>query len=333
MNRYNILGRLIPLSLLVLSIVSCQGDISNIDELRSQSNSNKISEAEPTIIGVYDYDTFMVNDTPSPCIEAQMGQYLVVSGENLEGVTSLMFHGVDIDPADYYAQWDKIVMSVPYKLPEKDAISAMSCTTKLGSAEYAIDLAIPNIEISGVNNEFQLPGGTTSINGDYLSLCEFDGDDSKIYIEKEIDSYKKQVEVTQITDEMITITIPDDAPDNAYFTFEVSGVALTQKLHYRPTDLLLTPDSGSEAVVSAASSYATIVEGDVESDIENIFGDTAKYYRFKGSIPSGTTLIVYYVTDAFEIEDGKEASDYNLVYEINTKAGCAIPTGTTYKLT
>ncbi|MFI3262501.1 MAG: hypothetical protein R3Y26_06295 [Rikenellaceae bacterium] len=333
MKLHKIFSRFLPIVLLSLTISSCQEDIVNIDELLEQSQTNKKSEDDPQILAVYDYTTYMASGTTStPCDEAEMGQRLVISGENLEGVTALSFLGHDIDKTDYYAQWDMIIMSVPYKLPEKDAANNISCTTKFGVVEYPIGISIPNITISGVTNEFQMPGTQVDINGAYLSLCEFETNTSKIYIENTGSAYKTQVEIVQVTDEVVTVVIPDDAPDNSYFTFEVAGETLEQKIHYRPTDLLLVPDTDSEAIVAAGANYGTFINGEIESDMVNIFGDAAKYFRFKGSIPAGTMLSVFYVTDAFELEEGKDASDYEFVYEINTKAGCAIPVGTTYKL-
>lgn len=332
MKIHKTFSKLLAVAFLALTISSCQDDIVKIDELLEQSQSNKTSVDKPTISGIYDYTAFMESDgTPSPCVEAEMGQRLIISGENLEGVTSLVFQGHDIDKNDFYAQWDMIVMSVPYKLPEKDASSTMNCTTEFGVAEYPLGLAVPNITISGVTNEFEVPGRELKINGEYLSLCEFENNTSKIYLEKADEGYNKQVEIVEITDDAATVIIPSDAPDNAYFTFEIAGTALTQKIHYRPTNLLLVADEGSEAIVDAATNYGTFVNGVAEDDIDNIFGETAKYFRFKGSIPINTTLSVFYITDTFDLEDGMEASDYELVYEINTKVGCVIPTGNSYK--
>ncbi len=225
-------------------------------------------------------------------------------------------------------------MSVPYELPASDAENMIVCTTELGSAEYTVDLTIPDIVITGISNEFQLPGRELNIVGTYLTLSTFSSGDSKIYLEKEADSYKEELAVSQVTNDAITITLPDNAPDNAYITFEIDGVAQSQQFHYRPTDLLTTivPNDGTEKITDAGAPYATIVEGAVEDDIDDIFGSAAvKYYRFKGDIPSSTALTVFYVTSTFDLPAGKEASDFELVYEMNTKVDCAIPTGTTYK--
>lgn len=331
MKRFNIFNSLLPLLVGALLFTSCQDDFVNVDELRDQSNRNKKSTAAPSISGIYGYDEYMATETPSPCIEAELGEYLVVSGENLEGLTQLLFHGIEIASTDYYAQWDMIVLTVPYKLPENGSPETMSCTTEFGTTNYNIGLTIPDVEITALSNEFQVAGSTIDIYGSYLTLCDFIGGTSKVYIEKSSESYIKELEIVDVSDEMLTVVIPTDAPENALITFEVAGEPLGKKFHYRPTDLLLVPDEGSEAVVAAAANYATIVSGEVEDDIENIFGDNAKYYRFKGSIPGSTTLIVFYITDTFDLEEGKEASDYNLVYEINTQEGSSIPDGNTYK--
>ncbi len=332
MKLHNIFFRTLATLAVALLAFACQDEIVKIDELRGESNANRTSTAAPTIVGVYDYSTFMNSNTPTPCIEAQMGQDLIVSGENLEGITSLTFFGIEISTEAYYAEWDMIVMRVPYELPAEDATNALICTNSFGSAESSLELAIPNIVISNITNEFALPGSKTFVNGEFLTLCKFERGDSKIYIENSETGYKKEVEINIVTTFSATITIPADAPDNSLFTFEIQGKPLTQKFHYRPTAKLLTPDVDSEMVVAAAASLATIVTDTVEEDIEDIFGTTpVKYLRVKGNIGAGTTLSVFYVTDTFTLEDGTEPSDYALVYELNTKSGCAIPTGNTYK--
>lgn len=331
MKLNRIFKSLFAVAVIATLATACQDDIVRTDDLLAESAGNKVSTAEPTITGVYDYADFMKSETPSPCVEAQMGQDLVVVGENLQGLRSLSIKGLEVDAVDYYAEWDKIVLRIPKRLPAADAANVLVCTTALGSAEYSIDLAIPSIEISNVSNEFQLPGGRTYVNGDYLSLCEFDNGVSKIYIENSDASYKEEVKVTIITDTSVTIIIPEDAPDNSLFTFEIAGEALPQKFHYRPTNLLMTPDVDTEMIPAAGADFSTIVNGEVEDDIENIFGEVTKYYRFKGDIPQGKPLTVFFITSEFPLDEGKEASDYQLVYEVLTQVGNPIPVGNTYK--
>ncbi len=323
----------------MLAITSCQEDAVDIEALRAQSNTNKLSTAAPTIAYIYDYDDF-VSDNFTPCNDASMGQYLVISGENLQGVTSLEFHGIAISTADYYAQWDKIVMSVPSKLPESGAAESVVCTTELGSDEYAIALIIPDIVISDVSNEFELPGEEVTINGSYLTLCGFDSGNSKIYLEKSSATYKEQLSVSNITDTSVTVTIPETAPDNAYFTFEITGEDSTPKIHYRPTDLLLYGDedlatSGFTAAVEGMTISYTA--GDNEGDPENLIPDgldgesgPINYYRVTGSRTSTSwgkligidedtiPFTAYYDTPITNPED------YYLVFEVNTESGKSI---------
>lgn len=341
MRCFNIFKIAVALSLVTSIFSSCQDEIVLIDDLKGQSSSGMQSFAEPTIIGVYEYSDFMNNEEPTPSVEVQMGEDLVISGENLQGVTSLTFHGLTIDAADFYAEWSKIIFRVPRKLPAKDAANNVEFETKFGKANYTVDVVIPDIVISNVTNEFALPGSRTYINGDYLTLCEFDSGVSKIYIEKEAtngeSAYKEPVEITLVSEESVTVVVPDDAPNNAYFTFEINGEMLTQKVHYRPIDKLLFDGTNPENTCNWTE-YA-YTDGTQEGDLENLIsepvGDNTelvKYIRVFGNIPQYKFLYTINYDIDFELEDGKTSSDYCLAYEINTKVGSPIQTGNTYKL-
>lgn len=320
--------------LVALFALSCQEDISNVDELLAQSISNQVSTDIPTITGVYEYSDFMASETPSPCVEAQMGDYLVISGENLEGVIELSIKGLLIDEAEYYAQYDKVVFQVPYVLPDEEIADKVICTTKFGSAEKSVSLAIPDIEITSVSNEFQLPGKSVSIYGSYLTLCEFKtNEESNIYIYKEADGvteeYKKAVVVSIVVDDEILAVIPDDAPNNSYFVFEINGEEQPIRFHYRPTDLLMSDDT---LVVNANYTSQGTYNTTLESDVPDIFGsDEVKYLRYKGNLSTGVMCAFYETYDGTE-EWISDYSNYNFVYELNTLSGSTIASGTTYKL-
>lgn len=337
--------KLLSFMLIAFAVTSCQDDVVDIDELRAESLTNRVSTAKPTITGVYDYDTFMASDTPSPCVEAQMGQYLVVSGENLEGLTSLLFHGLDIESSEYYAQWDMVVMSVPYTLPESDASNSVTCTTKLGSVDYTIDLTIPDIEITGLVNEFQLPGEEANIVGKYMSLCKLDSDSSKVSLESaDGTTYNQQLEVTSITNEAVTVSIPADAPDNSYIniSYVVDDEPQAIKLHFRPTDCLLFGDqeltSNAGAVDGMTVSYT---DGTGDGDPENLISkgldgasDPIKYYRITGSrTATGWGKLIGITTSIVSQFNGtiENPENYNFVFEVNTKSDKSIPAGVTYK--
>ncbi len=336
MKLNNIFKSLLALSMVAMVATSCQDEIVNIDELHGQNDAHKESTAEPVILGVYDYKAFMASDTPSPCIEAQMGQDLVIKGENLQGLTSISLKGVEIDPADYYAEWDQVVLRIPYKLPNKEAANVLMCENKFGSTESSLELLIPDIVLSNVTNAFCMPGERTYINGKFLSLCEFENGVSKIYIENEAAGYKKEVEITLVTDDSATITIPSDAPDNSLFVFEINGETLTQKFHYRPTDCLLFDGTNPENTCNWTDFAYT--DGTADGDIENLIPyavgentELVKYIRVFGDIPKYKFLYSINYDIDFELEEGKTTADYAVEFEINTAKGHPIPVGNTYK--
>ncbi len=338
MKKHNILNKtLLLVAVALLSFTSCQQEIVHIDELKADSMTNKKSVAAPSISGVYAHNDFYTNESPTLLTKVELNSEIVIAGQNLQGLSAVMFNNQTLNLNNLYQQWDKVVLRLPDSLP-----STINDTLKLansfGTAAVKLGLLLPDAVFEKVGNGFQFPGRTTTIHGANFSLYGFDTSRSSVRLEDE-KGYNKQLEVLNVTDKELLVKIPDDAPDNAYFAFTTAGENQPQRLHYRPTDKLLFSGLNPVNTLNNVPDGFTYTDGSGKGDPENLIpypviegGEVPKFYRQAADTKAWATFLQIKHDIAFEIPDGKTAADYYLVYEINTAVGKPIPTGNSYIL-
>ncbi|MFR9554031.1 MAG: hypothetical protein SNH35_07280, partial [Rikenellaceae bacterium] len=284
---------------------------------------------------------YATSDTPTELDKVNTGEWIVITGENLEGATSVVFNSEELDITEAYAQWDMMVITVPEDLPA-EINNKLVYTTSLGSCEIDLGLVLPAAQFNYVENEFELQGNTTKIFGKNFSVYGFDSDPvrSWVVLSNEVESYEETLTMEWCDDENLKVTIPTDAPNNSLFKFILEGDEDAQRLHYRPTDLLLFGDvelTNNVTVTDGVTITYTdgTQSGDPECLIPNgIDGNSTavKYFRIVGDAPSGwySYINIPSPTIYFTMPNDKTADDYYFVFELNTSASSSIPTGTTY---
>ncbi len=339
MKRFNIFYKIVVVALSAIVSLSCQDEI-DLDALRESNYKNKVSTQAPTITAFYSHNDYVTSETPTPLSEVNTGEWIVVQGENLEGVTSVLYNNEELDLSDAYAQWDMMVVAIPEDLPT-EINHKFKYTTALGSAEDDLNLILPAAIFSGVENEFQLQGETTKIIGKNFSIYGFDSTPLRSTVVLTNDSdYSETLTVEWCDDENLKVIIPTDAPNNSYFEFILDGVTDAQRLHYRPTDCLLFGDAeltngltvkdGVDVAYTDGSG-----SGDPESLISYEFDGLSfagKYFRIVGAAPTGwySYIMVSTPTPNFTLPGDKTTADYYFVFELNTANGSTIPVGNKY---
>ncbi len=324
------------ISLSLLSgLAACQDDIVHVDEFRDENTANTPSTGAPVITQVSDYNDYMNNESSQALTNVVMDSYVVIEGENLEGLKMLVFNSDTLNLREIHAQWDYTVFKVPAKLPAV-INNKLSYTTKFGTATTELKLQLPGIEIDKMVNAFQLQGEQTQILGKNFSLYGFDQDRSKVYL-SDASGYNKSVDLALVSDTCLQITLPTDAPNNALISFELDGEISSHKLYYRPIDLLLFGGE-SPAMSGAISPNVSYTDGSTDGAPVNLITEEViegvgipKFIRYVGTAPASGWYNVFQIkTDiAFEIAEGKKATDYYFVYEFCANKG-QVPVGKSY---
>ncbi len=336
MKKHNIIKSLFSAAILLAAMTACQDNIVLVDELRENNITNKVSTAAPSIKGIYAYNDFYNNDsTPTALSQVELSSEIVVAGENLQGLSTIIFNNDTLSLNEIYTQWDRIVMRVPSTLPE-NIDNKINFTNSFGTTSVELGLLLPEAEFIRVENEFQLPGRSTLIHGNFFSLYGFDKGKSAVVLE-DANGYSQELTVTEATETTLAVNIPSDAPDNACFKFVLYGKADAQRLHYRPTNTLLFGGLNPVNTLNVLPAGFSYTDGSGAGDPENLIPyavgsgtEMPKFYRQSGSVKKWATMVQIKEDIAFEIADGKTASDYYLAFEINTAVGKPIPIGETY---
>ncbi|MFI3240133.1 MAG: hypothetical protein R3Y22_06045 [Bacteroidales bacterium] len=340
MKQFNKITRVIFMVLSIFMVVSCQKDIADVDGLRESNYKNIVSTAAPEIKGFFAHSSYITGDTIISLEKVNLGDYVVVVGENLEGTTSLIFNSDTLDMAEVYSQWNMIVMKVPDALP-LEITNTFTCITKLGRDEVTLGLQLPDAVFTSLENEFVAAGtNSAKIMGANFSVYGFTTDRSSVVMYNQAEGYEETITVTYASDTELVVNIPADAPDNSLIKFILDGEEHEQKIYYRPTDLLIFGNSELTNNVSIPSGLTVDYtdgtgSGEPACLIPSLNGGNAvKYFRVIGTLSAWQVIIQVFLpaeTQAFVVDEDKSGADYDLVYEICTSGTKPIPAGNTYK--
>ncbi len=111
--------------------------------------------------------------------KGNMGDWIALYGEHQQQPTSIRFNDVEVDLKQVYIENDVIYLQVPVKMPQ-EVNDRIMVVTSAGQVEYPFEVNIPDLELTGMFNEYTLPGDTIKIYGKFLELYEVDSSTTKI---------------------------------------------------------------------------------------------------------------------------------------------------------
>jgi hypothetical protein len=156
--------------LTVVMLFSCNKDIVTYDKIQKESD---VSTAPPAI------STITKVDRTTVVTEADLSQLVMIQGTNLSGLKSIKFNDVDADLTQAYVKAKEIIVPVPRLLPGT-VTNKVTVTTALGETSFDLKINVPALQVSGLYNEFALPGDTTTIVGDNFDIYKLTKEDAKV---------------------------------------------------------------------------------------------------------------------------------------------------------
>ena len=258
--------------------------------------------AAPTIQAVYD-----VSDTErlTPITEGTLGQLVVIVGQNLNHVQRICFNTVECDLNETYTAATQAVVRIPSTL-SKERVNKIEYTTDKGSTTYDFVIPFPKLTVSRLSNEFVVAGAAVTVYGRNFDLYDFNHS-STVSIEHP-DGYNETVPCSDISAESMTLTIPDNAPDDSHLVFswqDTEGISCTKLLPFRPSSMLLYGDM---------SELAMNVDGSVQ--VEKEMTDGLWNLHFTGSYGAwswNTIDLSRNMIDGIEVDN---TADYVLKFEL-----------------
>jgi len=156
--------------LTVVMLFGCNKDIVTYDKIKKESD---VSTAPPAISAITKVDR------TTALAEADLSQLVMIQGTNLSGLKSIKFNDVDADLSQAYVKAKEIIVPVPRILPGT-VNNKVTVTTALGETTFDLKINVPALQVSGLFNEFALPGDTTTIVGDNFDIYKLTKEDAKV---------------------------------------------------------------------------------------------------------------------------------------------------------
>lgn len=136
-----------------------------------------------------------------------MGDWIAIHGTHLAEVQEIYFNDVLVDLEEVYEENDVVYLQVPIKLPTQVS-DKLVLVTAGGRVDYPFKVEIPALELTGMFNEYTLPGDTIRIYGRFIELYEIDNETGVVVFGD------KESPVISATPTSITARVPLDVESN-----------------------------------------------------------------------------------------------------------------------
>lgn len=210
-----------------------------------------------------------VTEKDSTIAGGEFNLTLAIQGSDLGSVQKVFFNDVEATLNPVYVTNSNIIVTVPDSPPTTISNKVTVVTSSGKTASFDFSVVLPKPIISGVYNEFALPGAENKVLGVYLYVI------SKVLVGE------TPVEITKVTSTEITFIMPMDAVVDETVTVEGAGGTVTSTFKLHPTEGNMVNFD-----IPATSWGSDVCWGDAErispdaSDLEVISG---KYTRIKQS--------------------------------------------------
>lgn len=265
---------ILTIGAMALAAASCS-DVVNYDDGVEDIFA---ADGAPVIEAIYD-----VEDTEStaPLSGGSLDQMLRIHGRNLSHVKSVTFNGIEVPVSQIYATSADAWLKVPRAIPEATD-NKLVYTTELGTLTRDFEVSIPSMRLEGLGNEFCQAGESVQVLGDYFDLFGYgvEGSGASVSIAG------TPLEIDSITEEYMSIVIPEGTPDNTLidFAWEEPDGPKTKTVAFRYTRGILLEDLSSVGWWDS-SVHNYITAGNNSGDPRPTLGS---YFRFNGNFDQWT---------------------------------------------
>ena len=289
----------------ILSLFSVATSCNDIVTYNDNYDDGMTSYGPPVINGIYYTDD---TGLTSPLTEANFGEFIMLKGENLSNVQSIMMNDIPVDLSEVYATATSVWLAVPSKAPETIS-NKIYYQTKLGETEYNFTVLVPDVNVIGLYNEMVPAGSEVKVVGSYFELHGFGTKETS-----RVTMNGQELEVSEVSDDGMTILIPADAQPNSTVDFEWNGVNGAKKVsipYARRADLIFE-DWSTSGNWGDAGFFITEPTGD---DPIALCGP---YFRVKRSFNAWDFVWVFGTGFDLKEDIANNPENYLLKFEVNS---------------
>lgn len=305
MKKLNFANSIMAL-LAAITITSCQ----DIVDYNDNYDDGMTSTGAPTITAIYSADD---REMENPISGGAFDDMIMVSGRNLSHVKKVMLNDVEIDLSEIYATATAAYFPIPRTVPT-EINNKMYYETQLGNTTVDFEVTIPDVSVTGLYNEYALPGSSVRVVGEYFDLYGFGGSTPT----STITMNGVELEVDSLTEQYMSVVVPDDAPDNStvVFSWENGGVTKTVSVPYRNTqNILWDLDNPDSYGFWAGTEYIT-AGGEDEPEPLN-----GAYFRVSGTFSAWSWNNLLCGGCDIPVDAAENPSDYWFKFEVNSASG------------
>lgn len=152
-----------------------------------------------------------IKDLATTISTGNMGDWIAIQGTHLGQVDSILFNDVAVQMKDAYYENNVLYTQVPIKMP-KSITDKVVVKTKSGDTSFDFKVNIPDLQFTGMFNEYTPPGDTIKIYGKFITLYEVDHSNTVVSFGG------KESPVIKATDTYITAKVPMDVQPSVRVT-------------------------------------------------------------------------------------------------------------------
>lgn len=252
----------------VSAFTSCQDIVTYEEEM---DDSEFVSTGAPVIEGVYTPDGM-----ETPVTGADLGEMIVLKGKNLSNVTQIRLNDRKVSLSEVYATASRVYFPVPGEVPT-DITNKLYFETELGYTTTDFKVIIPSLVVTGLYNEFALPGSDVQIVGGYFDIYGFGGENERSVVTMN----GTALVVKEVTSTSMTVTLPNDISDNGSIQVTYVGTEgeTVFNIPYRQSNSIVWNLSNPDGY-SFWAGTSLITDGNNAGDPQALCGP---YFRVKGN--------------------------------------------------
>ena len=252
--------------------------------------------------------------------EGALAQLIHIKGRNLAKPVSIEFNGVPADLDECYCENADSYVRIPRMMPG-EVSNRLVYRTSAGVAEYEFPISIPELELTGLANEYAPPGSSVRVVGDYFDLFGFGTEGSGASVSLN----GAPVQIDSVSASWMSVIIPEGTPDNSLLTFSWNDMKRgkqTRRLPYRNTQYLFFGDFGTAGFWSDALRSEHLTDGSADGDPAS---PGYRFLRFNKEIAGGAWYSIG-LGDGWYYETPEDwATDWVLKFEIWTNPARPVP--------
>lgn len=308
--KTSILKYLSIIFLMSIFFISCADIVTYDDEFVDET----VSKGPPVITRISP-----VEDQDQDTTQGSFNQMIVIHGQNLSQVKSILVNDQSVDLDEIYAISSKIVLPIPGTVPD-EITNKIVVTTEKGSTEFPFKVAFPDLIIRGFNFDFGNAGDTVVLKGENLLLYDLSPENGEIKMNGQ------SATILSTTENEVTLKIPEGITDNSIVT--VSSNRIKSVLGEEPIEFVYR-DTGFRFIDIMSNAYLDpryVTDGTNEGDPAPLV-EGSYYSRIKGTVNGYSTNILIYnypfdalSSDPMFADMRANPGNYEIKYEILVKS-------------